>query len=152
MVDFGSCLSCHWLSSPESELHGFPLITPYPADLFTIVFWDQCLHLAYCFIGCFTNSSFLPVTRVMSWLVAFLALRALPTLNIIPCPCTALTSLAGNLSPACHPSRGPSRVFFHSNLTLVVGVNDLRYYAIPRDRLPCPDCSDYSSGNRNPRC
>ncbi|KAI2722522.1 transcriptional regulator family: bZIP [Penicillium roqueforti] len=100
----------------------------------------------------------MPIARVHRFgvVLAFMAVHALPTLNIIPHPSTALTSLAGFLNPAYHPSRGPSRVFFHSNLTLVVGVNALRYYAIPRDTNPCSDfnyCSDphYSSGNRNPR-
>lgn len=37
VADFGFCFSHRWLVSPESQLHGFPLITPYSADLFTIV-------------------------------------------------------------------------------------------------------------------
>lgn len=37
VADFGSCLSRRWLGSPKSELRGCPLITPYPAELFTIV-------------------------------------------------------------------------------------------------------------------
>lgn len=68
-ADFGYCFSRRWLGSPEFELHHFPLVTPYPADLFTIVSMGQCLHLAWCFIGCLMNSSFLPIARVMSWLV-----------------------------------------------------------------------------------
>lgn len=35
VADF-RCLSHRWLGSPESQLHDFPLITPYPAH-FTIV-------------------------------------------------------------------------------------------------------------------
>lgn len=97
VIIIGSCLFHRWLGSPKSELHSFPLIAP---ALFTIGLIGPMSTSCSRFIGCLMNSSFLPIARLRSGLgLAFLALRALRALNIIPRPFTALTSLASKFEP-----------------------------------------------------